>query len=210
MAEVLSDCESQKALYFIDILGSSSWAHPIFIEFLCRQIEIYTKRNRNVLYGGGKDVEPKWRHTDPVELALQNTKSPLSPKPVGIQESKVLGLDDVPKVELDVCRILIWSKEDLDSVPGELVIRLHRAFRVPLFYIDKDALEDHLKPPKDFHLVFNTDDISKSTIPIKTFVYYGRDRRVPIADEDGRSTKCNQYLSLIRKYDLLINLLERD
>ena len=47
--QLKSDLDEAEALYFIDILGSPAWAHPIFMYHIALQIRAYLKRNHDLL-----------------------------------------------------------------------------------------------------------------------------------------------------------------
>jgi len=131
-------------LYFVDILGSAYWIDPTFLLHMAYQIRHYVKKNFTVDNG---DLVPKWHldFTDPLRSAICRCHAALPSLGLEtltqfsqITEQHVPNPALVPKYE--IARILIWPPSELRSVPGEVLVHLHKVMKIPLFWLNPEVV----------------------------------------------------------------------
>ncbi|RPI19477.1 MAG: hypothetical protein EHM58_01325 [Ignavibacteriae bacterium] len=192
--EIIGDFNKAKALYFIDTLGAASWARSALSTYLIDQVQIYNNRNNKLLF----NEKQKWNYTPPVNKAIRNTYSTLEMHINGSQSTLL---------KLDICRILIWNREDLKSISGEILLNLHKTFKIPLFFIDKRKQEKNIvKLPEkhEYHLVFYTHNISRKTNPndFKCISRVSQNERVNITIDREKIFMLSRYLDILEGQDL--------
>lgn len=120
-------------IYAIDVLGPAGWLNPIAFHYLSVQIRAYIRRNIR---------EDQWRITVSSPLYDAMNRAICAAGPGGSATNFDPG--EIPwgtggpdrAVDLEFCRVLLWSSEELTSQVGRTVVEIHRAFNVPLFWIE--------------------------------------------------------------------------
>lgn len=130
---------STKGIYGVDVTGPSGWQNPSVYRYLAPQLREYLRRN--ITEGNKFNLKVDSRIHDALEIAFNNARKFFSESytefdndPEEFNESRV----PENEVNLQYCRILLWSQEELMRPETEAIIIIHEAFHIPLFFLEAD------------------------------------------------------------------------
>jgi hypothetical protein len=143
-------------LYAIDRLNDAVWRHAETYAYFGHQAREYTLANYNYR-------KRDWRILfspavlKAIKQAVEIADQFLPNHDMGGHGSK--GFDDWQRLQLaragepkfEIVRILIWPKERLLSQEAFAVIRLHKIYNIPLFYLSPDFVQEG---PQDEYILF--------------------------------------------------------
>jgi hypothetical protein len=129
-----------KSLLAVDVVGPQAWQTPSIYHYLAPQLREYLRAN--VSEGNKFALAVDHRLFNAINCGISNAKKVFSESNTDFdnQNSEFdVSETDLSNVNLQYCRILLWSKEELLRPESEAVIRFHEAFRIPLFFMDADG-----------------------------------------------------------------------
>jgi hypothetical protein len=129
--EALPSCYSIQAL---DVLGPRAWTSPTALRYLAGQLRFYAHANAT---GQRWSLEVSVSLHDAIHRALANArKSTPSKSRTSFDDPVTLPWKAAKRPRLEYARILLWSEEDLLDPTATVVLDIHRAFHVPLFFLN--------------------------------------------------------------------------
>jgi hypothetical protein len=129
--ECLPSCHSIQAL---DVLGPQAWTSPTALRYLAGQLRFYVRASTT---GQQWALEVSVAHHDAIHRALANArKSELKRSLTSFEDPRGVSWKAAKRPRLEYARILLWSEEDLLDPTATVVIDIHRAFHVPLFFLN--------------------------------------------------------------------------
>jgi len=151
--------QDTRAVMFVDRSGKATWLQPDLMEHCAQLFRIYMVRNRDRITSVG---EPRdWKFVPELEQAV--LMRGLSPSPE--LRSVTTGERDL---HFDMARVLLWREEELRTVAGRILIRLHRAYDVPLFWVNQ---KNWKKDTPDYHLIWNQNSVPFEGEPSEAWEY---------------------------------------
>jgi hypothetical protein len=129
--ECLPSCYSIQAL---DVLGPQAWTSPTALRYLAGQLRFYVRASAT---GQPWTLEVSVAHHDAIHRALANArKSDLKKSLTSFEDPRGVSWKAAKRPRLEYARILLWSEEDLLDPTATVVLDIHRAFHVPLFFLN--------------------------------------------------------------------------
>lgn len=190
-----------KAMLFIDFKGQGSWGQPDLIENTVELFRAYTDRNHGILDSRRtkkrKRIKRLWRNNIS-ELEAASSRAFAKARNGAVQ------------LEFDLARILVWEMESLWSPAGQVLLRLHKVNRVPLFFINAEQMEADLNISlqADFHLEWG-EDLSS---PRSSFRYRPghKDTERPEVEEGLKNADWNTAIQLLEKAENPFDIVRRE
>jgi hypothetical protein len=129
--ECLASCYSIQAL---DVLGPRAWTSPTALRYLAGQLRHY---GRASAMGQRWALEVSVALHDAIHRALANArKTDLKKSLTSFEDPRGVEWKAAKRPRLEYARILLWSEEDLLDPTATVVVDIHRAFHVPLFFLN--------------------------------------------------------------------------
>ena len=129
--ECLPSCYSIQAL---DVLGPQAWTSPTALRYLAGQLRFYSRASTT---GEEWTLEVSVALHDAIHRALANArKSDLKKSLTSFEDPRGVSWKAAKRPRLEYARILLWSEEDLLDPTATVVVDIHRAFHVPLFFLN--------------------------------------------------------------------------
>jgi hypothetical protein len=129
--ECLPSCYSIQAL---DVLGPQAWTSPTALRYLAGQLRFYAHANAA---GQRWSLEVSVSLHDAIHRALANArKQSFRKSRTSFDDAAILPWKAAKRPRLEYARILLWSEEDLLDPTATVVVDIHRAFHVPLFFLN--------------------------------------------------------------------------
>jgi hypothetical protein len=129
--ECLPSCYSIQAL---DVLGPQAWTSATALRYLAAQLRFYGRASAT---GEKWTLEVSVALHDAIHRALANArKSELKKSLTSFDDPRGVSWKAAKRPRLEYARILLWSEEDLLDPTATVVVDIHRAFYVPLFFLN--------------------------------------------------------------------------
>lgn len=162
--------KENKCMIFVDINGGGTWGLPNLIEHASTLFRIYVERNYSMI--NILDNSEQIFSRDRVWL---NTYKPLRDA-----LNRLYPVSCISKcnafLHFDLARILVWSKDALYSPASSMLIYMHKAFGVPLFFVDIKGSDQVLSTVEDFHLEWGDNNENQEDDDLAGWVLKGQKR----------------------------------
>lgn len=197
-----------RAVVFVDTSGRSTWLQPDLAEHNAVLFRAYAARNPRLpsfatpslwleREGHPAPQSRRWMFAKQIEDRVMEGKALFGFPPPTRRAAPL---------RFDMTRVLFWTLDELLSVAGRTLVRMHLAYDVPLFWVDRAKW----KRPRigDFHVIW-TRSVDSATSPsgglldlrgeesAQAFELDEDGHRKEIQDHDARESLKLHFLSLL-------------
>lgn len=130
--EIRTSLEGADTMFGVDSIGPGQWLRPEAYTYLSLQIREYARKNVTA-QGWTVTVDSTLKRW--IDTACKNATHKGLPESVTEFDNPERVTKVVGAPTLQIARILLWDREELTSLMGSAVIRIHENFHVPLFFL---------------------------------------------------------------------------